>query len=105
MEGNILLKWFDNKKEEKKEEKEFAEPSNSTMGEKSILAKAMLDNPLYKEIILKIHTELNHLWINSVIDDTETREQIFHMRKMLEKIDKKFIAYVSAAFWEEKEEQ
>ena len=47
-------------------------------------AKDILENPLFVETIQKIRTELHNEWLNSEPKDSEQRENIFVMRRMLE---------------------
>ena len=46
-------------------------------------AKAILEDPIFVEALQKVSQELDHEWINSPIRDTEGREKIYMMKKML----------------------
>ena len=46
-------------------------------------AKRILDDPIYIEALQKVSQELDQEWINSPIRDTEGREKIYMMKKML----------------------
>ena len=46
-------------------------------------AKRILEDPIYVEAIQKVSQELDQEWINSPIRDTEGREKIYMMKKML----------------------
>ena len=46
-------------------------------------AKRILEDPIFVEAIQKVSQELDQEWINSPIRDTEGREKIYMMRKML----------------------
>ena len=46
-------------------------------------AKAILDDEIFAEAIQKVSSELDLEWLNSPIRDTEGREKIYMMRKML----------------------
>ena len=46
-------------------------------------AKRILEDPIYIEALQKVSAELDLEWINSPIRDTEGREKIYMMRKML----------------------
>ena len=46
-------------------------------------AKAILEDELFVEAIQKVSAELKQEWINSPIRDTEGREKIYMMEKML----------------------
>ena len=46
-------------------------------------AKQILEDPIYVEAIQKVSQELDQEWINSPIRDTEGRERIYMMKKML----------------------
>lgn len=46
-------------------------------------AKAILEDPIFVEALQKVSQELDQEWINSPIRDTEGREKIYMMRKML----------------------
>ena len=46
-------------------------------------AKAILDDEIFAEAIQKVSTELDQEWLNSPIRDTEGREKIYMMKKML----------------------
>ena len=46
-------------------------------------AKQILEDPIYVEAIQKVSQELDQEWINSPIRDTEGREKIYMMKKML----------------------
>ena len=47
-------------------------------------AKQVLENPLFIEAVQKVRTELHNEWLNSDTKDSEQRENIFVMRRMLE---------------------
>ena len=46
-------------------------------------AKRILEDPIFLEALQKVSQELDQEWINSPIRDTEGREKIYMMRKML----------------------
>tara|TARA_R110000764_G_scaffold36181_1_gene80843 strand:- start:40 stop:285 length:246 start_codon:yes stop_codon:yes gene_type:complete len=46
-------------------------------------AKRILEDAIYVEAIQKVSQELDQEWINSPIRDTEGRERIYMMKKML----------------------
>ena len=46
-------------------------------------AKRILEDPIYVEALQKVSQELDQEWINSPIRDTEGRERIYMMKKML----------------------
>ncbi len=46
-------------------------------------AKAILEDPIFVEALQKVSQELDHEWINSPIRDTEGREKIYMMKRML----------------------
>ena len=46
-------------------------------------AKRILEDPIFVEAIQKVSQELDQEWINSPIRDTEGREKIYMMKKML----------------------
>ena len=46
-------------------------------------AKRILEDPIYVEALQKVSQELDQEWINSPIRDTEGREKIYMMKKML----------------------
>ncbi len=47
-------------------------------------AKDILENPIFVEAVQKVRTELHTEWLNSDTKDSEQRENIFVMRRMLE---------------------
>ena len=47
-------------------------------------AKDILENPIFVEAVQKVRTELHNDWLNSDTKDSEQRENIFVMRRMLE---------------------
>ena len=47
-------------------------------------AKDILENPIFVEAVQKVRTELHNEWLNSEAKNTEQRENIFVMRRMLE---------------------
>ncbi len=47
-------------------------------------AKDILENPIFVEAVQKVRTELHNEWLNSDTKDSEQRENIFVMRRMLE---------------------
>ena len=49
-------------------------------------AKAILEDEIFTDAVKKIEDRLNQEWLNSPLRDTEAREKIFLMRKMLETI-------------------
>jgi hypothetical protein len=51
--------------------------------QRGLKAKEILDNPLFQEAIQKVSEELDLEWINSPIRDTEGREKIYMMKRML----------------------
>ena len=46
-------------------------------------AKRILEDEIFVEAIQKVSAELDQEWINSPIRDTEGRERIYMMKKML----------------------
>tara|TARA_R110001583_G_scaffold90336_1_gene232172 strand:- start:40 stop:285 length:246 start_codon:yes stop_codon:yes gene_type:complete len=46
-------------------------------------AKRILEDPIYIEALQKVSQELDQEWINSPIRDTEGREKIYMMKKLL----------------------
>lgn len=46
-------------------------------------AKAILQDEIFAEAIQKVSIELDQEWLNSPIRDTEGREKIYMMKKML----------------------
>lgn len=77
---------------------EFASSSpNLTVSQKGELAKQIIGNPLYKEVIAKMEDELQYLWLNSHSKDTEGRERVWNTIQMLKKIDQQFTGFISAA--------
>ncbi|PQM57145.1 MAG: hypothetical protein CML39_00815 [Rhodobacteraceae bacterium] len=46
-------------------------------------AKRILEDPIFLEALQKVSQELDLEWINSPIRDTEGREKIYMMKKML----------------------
>ena len=46
-------------------------------------AKQILEDEIFVEAIQKVSAELDHEWINSPVRDTEGREKIYMMKKML----------------------
>ena len=47
-------------------------------------AKQILEHPLFIEAVNKIRSDLNIEWLNSDLQNSEQRENIFVMRRMLE---------------------
>ena len=47
-------------------------------------AKYILENPLFIEAVQKIRSDLNQEWLSSDLQNSEQRENIFVMRRMLE---------------------
>lgn len=47
-------------------------------------AKDILENAIFVEAVQKVRTELHNEWLNSEPKDSEQRENIFVMRRMLE---------------------
>ncbi len=46
-------------------------------------AKQILEDPIFVEALQKVSQELDQEWINSPVRDTEGRERIYMMKKML----------------------
>ena len=46
-------------------------------------AKAILEDEIFVEAIQKVSGELDAEWVNSPVRDTEGREKIYMMKKML----------------------
>jgi hypothetical protein len=46
-------------------------------------AKAILEDEIFAEAVQKVSAELRQEWLNSPIRDTEGREKIYMMEKML----------------------
>ena len=46
-------------------------------------AKELLEDPIFSEAIQKVSVELDQEWLNSPIRDTEGREKIYMMKRML----------------------
>jgi len=51
---------------------------------RSLQAKEVLEHPLFIEAVNKIRGDLTNEWLNSNIENSEQRENIFVMRRMLE---------------------
>ena len=49
-------------------------------------AKRILEDEIFTDAVKKIEERLNQEWLNSPLRDTEAREKIFLMRKMLESL-------------------
>jgi ribosomal protein S7 len=49
-------------------------------------AKRILEDEIFTDAVKKIEDRLNQEWLASPLRDTEAREKIFLMRKMLETI-------------------
>jgi len=49
-------------------------------------AKRILEDEIFTDAVKKIEERLNQEWLASPLRDTEAREKIFLMRKMLETI-------------------
>jgi hypothetical protein len=47
-------------------------------------AKQILEHPLFIEAVNKIRSDLNQEWLSSDLQNSEQRENIFVMRRMLE---------------------
>jgi hypothetical protein len=47
-------------------------------------AKQVLEHPLFIEAVNKIRLDLNQEWLSSDLQNSEQRENIFIMRRMLE---------------------
>ena len=47
-------------------------------------AKQILENPIFVEAVNKIRSDLANEWLNSDVKNSEQRENIFVMRRMLE---------------------
>ena len=56
-------------------------PTDQQRGEQ---AKRILEDPLFVEAVQKIRQDLQIEWLNSELQNTEQRENIFVMRRMLE---------------------
>ena len=52
--------------------------------ERSIKVKRILEDEIFVEAIQKIRQDLQIEWLNSELQNTEQRENIFVMRRMLE---------------------
>ena len=52
--------------------------------ERSIKAKRILEDPMFVEAIQKIRQDLELQWLNSDVKNSEQRENIFLMRRMVE---------------------
>ena len=51
--------------------------------QRGYIAKAILEDEIFAEAIQKVSAELDLEWINSPVRDTEGREKIYMMKKML----------------------
>ena len=51
---------------------------------RSLEAKQVLEHPLFIEAVNKIRLDLNQEWLSSDLQNSEQRENIFVMRRMLE---------------------
>jgi hypothetical protein len=51
---------------------------------RSLQAKQVLEHPLFIEAVQKIRSDLNQEWLSSDLQNSEQRENIFVMRRMLE---------------------
>jgi len=50
---------------------------------RGIKAKQILEDEIFVEAIQKVSVELDQEWLNSPVRDTEGREKIYMMKKML----------------------
>ena len=50
---------------------------------RGVKAKQILEDEIFVEAIQKVSAELDQEWINSPVRDTEGREKIYMMKKML----------------------
>ncbi len=46
-------------------------------------AKQILEDEMFVEAVQKVSSELDNEWVNSPVRDTEGREKIYMMKKML----------------------
>ena len=51
---------------------------------RSLEAKQIMEHPLFIEAVNQIRSDLNIEWLNSDLQNSEQRENIFVMRRMLE---------------------
>tara|TARA_A200000113_G_scaffold105517_1_gene94804 strand:+ start:1097 stop:1327 length:231 start_codon:yes stop_codon:yes gene_type:complete len=51
---------------------------------RSLEAKQILEHPLFIEAVNKIRSDLHQEWLSSDLQNSEQRENIFVMRRMLE---------------------
>ncbi len=51
---------------------------------RSLEAKQIMEHPLFIEAVNQIRSDLNTEWLNSDLKNSEQRENIFIMRRMLE---------------------
>ena len=52
--------------------------------QRSLKSKRILEDELFIEAVQKIRSDLNQEWLNSDLKNSEQRENIFVMRRMLE---------------------
>ncbi len=51
--------------------------------QRGIKAKQILEDEMFVEAVQKVSSELDNEWVNSPVRDTEGREKIYMMKKML----------------------
>ena len=51
--------------------------------QRGVRAKAILEDEIFVEAIQKVSGELDTEWVNSPVRDTEGREKIYMMKKLL----------------------
>ena len=51
--------------------------------QRGIKAKQILEDEIFVEAVQKVSSELDNEWVNSPVRDTEGREKIYMMKKML----------------------
>lgn len=96
-----MRRWIEKQKPRRLKEREFAcSLPDLAVSQKGELAKQMLDNPLYKEVIVKIENDLYYLWNNSQTEDRAGRERTWNMLQMLRKIDRTIVGYLNEALYE-----
>jgi hypothetical protein len=79
----------------------FVESKDMSDNERAILAKSMLDNPIFCEAVKEMERELFGMWRESHVDDLDGREDVYVAFQAIQKLRLKLESYANKVRFDE----
>lgn len=77
----------------------------NTVQERAAFAKALLNNPVFKEAVQELTKEASYLWETCMVEEFEKREFLWRYIKALNQIKGRVERYVNDALYQEANEK